>query len=302
MHLTIRRSLLPVVLTVVLSGAAAFGQKVEFVTQQQAEFEGNQGVKKTRGELYLLLQRYPPKLGEILRLDHSLLSNENYLVPYPELRTFLQEHPEVLRDPDFFVGNSSNEMEQLRARLEDTYRRNNSPLEDFFDTAVPLTVFFTAVVALMWIIRNVADHRRWLRVWRAQSEAHSKLMDRLTNNEDMLAYLQTPAGKRFFESSSMPIDFSSPPARSSVPGGRIIWSVQLGLLLMLGGISILFVRIEGLQPGESGVLNLMSAVAIGLGISFLLGAVASYMISAKLGLLEEPIRRSPSNIEPPAST
>ena len=80
-----------------------------------------------------------------------------------------------------------------------------------------------------------------------------------------------------------------------------VWALGW-LLLMLGGISILFVRIEGLQPGESGVLNLMSAVAIGLGISFLLGAVASYMISAKLGLLEEPIRRSPSNIEPPAST
>jgi hypothetical protein len=301
MHLTIRRSLLPVVLTALLSGVAAFGQRVEFVGQP-GEFEGKQGVNKTRGELYILLQRYPPRLGEVLRMDHSLLNNESYLQPYPELRTFLQQHPEVIRDPDFFVGNSSDEVDQLRARLEDAYRRNNSPLQDLFRTAVPLAVFFTTVIALMWIIRSVADHRRWLRVWRAQSEAHSKLMDRLTNNEDMLAYLQTPAGKRFFESSSMPIDFSSPPARASVPGGRIIWSVQLGLLLLLGGISMLFVRIEGLQPGESGVVHFMSAVAIGLGISFILGAVASYMISAKLGLLEEPARRPPSNIEPPAST
>jgi hypothetical protein len=165
---------------------------------------------------------------------------------------------------------------------------------------VPLSIFFTAIVVLMWIVRNVADHRRWLRVWRAQSEAHSKLLDRLTSNEDMLAYLKTPAGKRFFESSSMPVDFA--PTRSSLPAGRIIWSVQIGLLLLLGGISLQFVRGDSLTAGDVSALNLSSVVGIGLGISFVLGAAASYMISSKLGLLEEPARRPPSNIEPPAST
>jgi hypothetical protein len=233
-------------------------------------------------------------------MDHSLLSNENYIAPYPELRQFLQQHPEILRDPDFFVGNSSTEMEQMRRNLEAAYRRNSSAFEEFFRAVVPLSIFFTAVGVLMWIVRGVADHRRWLRVWRAQSEAHSKLMDRMTNNEDMLAYLQTPAGKRFFESSSMPVDFT-PPARTSLPAGRILWSVQAGLVLLLGGLSFQFVYIEGLQPEEMGFMNLISWVGIGLGISFILGAVASYMISAKLGLLETP-RRPPSNIEPPAST
>jgi len=296
MHLTIRRPLLLLVLTALLSGVAAFGQQIEIEGPL-----GKPGVNRTKAELALLLQRYPPRLGEVVRLDHSLLSNESYLAPYPELRTFLQQHPEVIRDPDFFVGNSSSEVEQMRAQLEQSYhRRNNSIIEDFFDTMVPLTIFFTVVAALMWIIRSVADHRRWLRVWRAQAEAHSKFMDRLTTSEDMLAYLQTPAGKRFFESSSMPVDFT--PARSSLPAGRIIWSVQVGLLLLLGGISMQFVRIEGLQPGEVGAMTLVSVVGIGLGISFILGAAASYMISAKLGLLEEPIRRAPSNIAPPSST
>jgi hypothetical protein len=72
-------------------------------------------------------------------------------------------------------------------------------------------------------------------------------------------------------------------------------------VLLLGGLSFQFVYIEGLQPEEMGFMNLISWVGIGLGISFILGAVASYMISAKLGLLENP-RRPPSNIEPPAST
>ena len=98
----------------------------------------------------------------------------------------------------------------------------------------------------------------------------------------------------------MPVEVA--PARMNVPTGRILWSVQVGLLLLLGGISIQFVRMEGLQPGELAAMNLLSVVGIGLGISFILGAAASYMISAKLGLLEEPVRRPPSNIDPPAST
>src|SRR5262252_2367193 len=116
MHLTIRRSLLLIVLTAFLGGAAAFAQDVE----------GKQGAAKTRAELSFLLQKYPPRLGEILRLDHSLLSNENYLAPYPDLRQFLQQHPEVLRDPDFYVGNSSSEIEQLRARVDQSYRRTDT--------------------------------------------------------------------------------------------------------------------------------------------------------------------------------
>ena len=297
MHLTIQRSLLFIVLAAFLTGANARGQQFQSI---EIEGPGKQGVNRTKVELAMLLERYPPRLGEVLRLDHSLLSNENYLSPYPELRTFLQQHPEVVRDPDFFVGNSSNEIEQLRERLEQSNRRNDSLVEDILDTLVPLAVFFTVVAVVMAIVRNVADHRRWLRVWRAQAEAHSKLMDRLTNNEDMLTYLQTPAGKRFFESSSMPVDFA--PTRMAVPAGRILWSVQVGLVLLLGGISLRFVYIEGLQPGEVGAMTLFSVVAIGLGISFILGAIASYMISAKLGLLEEPGRRPQSNIEPPAST
>src|SRR5262245_22550055 len=183
MHLTIRRSLLLIVLAAFVAGAEARAQEIEFEGRG-----GKPGVNRTKAEIAMLLQRYPPRLGEVLRLDHSLLSNESYLSPYPELRTFLQQHPEVLRDPDFFVG-SSSEIDQLRGRIEVSNRRNDSLVEDILDTLVPLAVFFTIVAVVMAIVRNVADHRRWLRVWRAQAEAHSKLMDRLTNNEDMLTYL-----------------------------------------------------------------------------------------------------------------
>ena len=291
MKATARTSLLFITIAVLLTSVEAFGQRGGQVEGQP------QGIEKTRGELHAIFEQYPPKLVEVLRMDHSLLSNESYLAPYPDLRTFLQKHPEILRDPDYFVGNSSNELQDLRNQLERNFRRQDSAVERIVDVVFPLSLLLMAIMVLMWLVRSVSDHRRWLRVWRAQSEAHSKLMDRLTTNEQMLAYLQSPAGKKFFESSSMPVDFGP---RPSVPAGRIIWSVQVGLVLALGGIALQLVKGDPqLSPDDISGIHILSVLAIGLGISFIVGAATSYMISAKLGLLEQPVRRQPTSVEPP---
>jgi hypothetical protein len=59
---------------------------------------------------------------------------------------------------------------------------------------------------------------------------------------------------------------------------------------------------SNLNPDDLNAINIMSTMSIGLGVSFMLGAIASYMISAKLGLLEQPARRPSSVVEPPASS
>jgi len=300
MHLAIRRFAILGLLTAFLAGTVAFGQVV-------VELGENEKVGRTRAELAALLGQYPPSLGEVLKLDPSLLANENYMSAYPELRNFIQRHPEVARDPSFFFGSIQSELEQLKRRateaeLESRYGRN-SFANDFFRMVFPLSVFFAVVFSLIWIIKRIQEHRQWLRVWRTQSEAHSKLLDRMTSNEDLLAYLNTPAGKRFFESSWIPVDTT--PTRASVPVGRIIWSVQAGLLLLLGGVSLRFVYGDSrLTPDDLVTLNIMSVIGIGLGISFILGAAVSFMISAKLGLIDQPVppRRQTSIVEPPSST
>jgi hypothetical protein len=300
MHLAIRRLAILVTLAVSLAGTVALGQ--------QNFGEDNEKVGRTREELWMLLRQYPPRLGEVLKLDPSLLSNEGYLSPYPEIRAFLGRHPEVVRDPGYFFGNISSELEELRRRASEAELsaryRTRSATENVLNTLIPFAIFFAVIGILGWLIRRFQEHRQWLRVWRTQSEAHSKLMDRMTTNEDMLAYLNTPAGKRFFESSWMP-PVESAPVRPSVPVSRIIWSVQAGLLLLLGGISLRFVYGDAaLGPEDLVTLNIFSVVAIGLGVSFILGAAASFMISARLGLIEPPApaRRPPSIVEPPPST
>jgi hypothetical protein len=84
-----------------------------------------------------------------------------------------------------------------------------------------------------------------------------------------------------------------------------MWSVQAGLVLLLGGISLRFVYGDPRLNNEDLVaLNILSVVGIGLGVSFILSAAASFMISARLGLIDQPApaRRPPSVVEPPSST
>ena len=46
----------------------------------------------------------PPAVGEVLQRDPSLLTRADYLAPYPVLWAFLQKHPEIVRNPSFFLG------------------------------------------------------------------------------------------------------------------------------------------------------------------------------------------------------
>ena len=43
-----------------------------------------------------------------------------------------------------------------------------------------------------------------------QYQVHNKLLDRFTSNEDLLAYVQTPAGRRFLESAPIPLQDEAP--------------------------------------------------------------------------------------------
>ncbi len=105
----------------------------------------------------------------------------------------------------------------------------------------------------VWVIRSIIDHRRWLRLSRVQAEVHTKLLDRLTTNEDLLSYIQSPAGRRFLESA--PITMDSEPRATTAPISRIIWSLQAGLVLAALGQRVLVRPAERLARGGGGVLH-----------------------------------------------
>src|SRR4029453_2516566 len=101
------------------------------------------------------------------------------------------------------------------------------------------TAFTVVLGTLIWLIRTSLDHRRWNRLSKIQAEVHTKLMDRFSSNDELLAYVQTPSGRRFLESGPSPLQETTP--AMGAPFSRILWSIQLGAVLTVSGIGFLFV-------------------------------------------------------------
>jgi hypothetical protein len=138
---------------------------------------------------------------------------------------------------------------------------------------------------LVWVIRSIIDHRRWLRLSRVQAEVHTKLLDRLTTNEDLLTYIQSPAGRRFLESA--PITLESEPRTTSAPVSRIIWSLQAGLVLAALGSGFWFVQQRTSTEAAEGFF-IIGVIAFALGVGFTASAVLAYAVSVRLGLVQRP--------------
>jgi hypothetical protein len=235
---------------------------------------------QTRDQLGALLRQYPPSVADVLRIDPSMLSNQDYLSTYPALANFLAQHPEIARNPAFFVGT-----EQGRSWNRDTPEAEVIQIwRNIVDGIQMFAVFLVVTGVLAWLIRTLLDYRRWLRISRVQTEVHTKLLDRFTSNQDLLAYIQTPAGKRFLESSPIPLDADARPAMTA-PLGRILWSIQIGVVLAAGGCGLLFVgqRQSPAYVGEP--LFAIGSIGIALGAGFVISAVISYLLSSRLGLL-----------------
>ncbi len=232
--------------------------------------------ERTKQELSELLQRYPPNVQRVLALDPALLSNQGYLEPYPALASFLNEHPEIARTPSFYLGNPGSPPPNRDAATQ--------IMENTLAALAVFAGFGMAIGLLVWLIRTLVDYRRWSRLATVQTEVHTKLLDRFTANNDLLAYIQSPAGAKFLESA--PITLDGAPRSVGAPLGRILWSVQGGVVLIAGGVGLQFVSTQ-VASAAADPLHALGIIAIALGLGFVVSAVISYVISRRLGLIEQ---------------
>ena len=185
--------------------------------------------ERTRQELSNLLQGYPPTLRGVLALDPSLTGNQAYLAPYPALAAFLNSHPEIAHNPAFYFGSPAPN------RPDDSVETVHV-FENMLSDAEALVAGGLAMCLIAWLIRTFIDYRRWGRITRVQTEAHTKLLDRFANNEELLAYINSPAGSKFLESAPIPLDAG--PRNVAAPLGRILWTVQGGIVLIALGVGL----------------------------------------------------------------
>ena len=228
------------------------------------------GARATMRELRQVLAQYPPSVREVLALDPSLLSSPGYLDSYPALNGFLAAHPEIARNPSFF----------LPPREE----RGNG--EDVMATLAIATSALGMMFLFITLVRTALQHRRWQQGLRAQQEMQSKLTERLLAREDLSDYLDTPSGRRLFETVRVDTD----PQSTATPAGRILRSVHTGIVLVFLGAG--FVMLQGrLSLALGAQMAAAGTVAFMCGLGFLVSAGASHVLSRRLGLFPTPTAR-----------
>ena len=241
----------------------------------------SQSADFTRNRLQQLLYQLPPNVRSVLQYDPSLVERPDYLNPYPTLQAFLKEHPEIARNPSYFFGQPDNQR-----------RPNPTDALAAILAGTGLFIFFmTLLITVGSMAQQVVAYRRWVRQTRMQIDVHTKILDRMQSNEDLLAYVQTPAGKTFIEFA--PAAGPAPETRvSSAPFGRILWSVQAGVVLASLGIGLRFA--QGHVPEEIvPAFTVLGVIVMSLGLGAVVSAVFAYVLSSRLGLL--PSRKQETN-------
>jgi hypothetical protein len=228
---------------------------------------------ETRSMFLNLLGQYPPELGTILALDPTLLSNDAFLTAYPDLSKFVARHPEVRHNPRFYLDNYVVE------------RRSNT-LDDILQGIFIFGMFIFFAFVLSWLLRTLVEQKRWSRLSRTQTEVHNKILDRFGTSTELLEYMKTPAGTKFLESAPIPLHEVAPSAQSG-PNARVLWSIQLGVVVAAAAIGLLAASGHFDKESARGLFA-MGIIAFSIGAGFIASAFISLFVSRRIGAWQSP--------------
>jgi hypothetical protein len=261
-------------------------------------------VAATQEELIRLLQ-LSPTLTSVVARDPSLLANQDYVRRNnPQLAQFLENHPEVALNPDFYLFTHLNVPGERYQALEREVwpdlpeTRNGPPLsERLIGDSGPVLVFVCILSALLWLTRMFVENRRWSRIFKLQTDVHGKLIDRFSSSQELLNYMSTEAGKRFLEAAPIPVDFE-PQQRVPNAVARVLTPLQIGIVMVLLGAGFLFLRHA--EADMRIPMMVLGTLFLMPGIGFILSAGITWLLAGRLGLIPESPPAGP-RFAPPES-
>jgi hypothetical protein len=226
-----------------------------------------------RGQFNDLLRTSPPELSKMLALEPALLADTAFLARYPDVAKFVAAHPEMARHASFYV-------EDFRIP-----ERREGPVEAVMGPVMAFAGFAMFVFGMGWLVRAYIEQKRWSRLSRTQTEVHNKILDRFGSSPELLEYIKSPAGTKFLESA--PIALRAEPSALAAPMARVMWSVQIGVIIAAASIGMLLVSARFDKEGGQGLFAL-GMIALSIGIGFIGSAAVSLFLSRRLGLWQPP--------------
>jgi len=252
-------------------------------------------IADTQAQLLQLL-RLSPMLTTVVARDPSLLADQQYVARNnPELAQFLQSHPDVARNPEFYLfshlseggGDRGQALERaVWPELVQPAPYEPSPTAAVMDKIIPIIVLPLLFLAVVWIVRIFVESRRWNRTFKQQSEVHARLIDKLGTSQDLVAYMETEAGKRFL--TGLPIAPGTDLVqRMPNAVARVLTPLQAGIVMTLLGFGLFFLRHAGTDMETP--MTVLGTLALMPGIGFILSAAATWVLAHRLGIMPEKL-------------
>lgn len=273
------------ILVFALAGSSAAQPQALRSAKVGASPASEEDIRSTRDQFFQLL-KMSPKLTTVVIRDPSLLSDQSYVGRNnPELAQFLESHPEVARNPDFYLfANVSgpNRERRLEREIWPGIGGGEPSRMDPRDIWVFL-VFLCILSSAIWLLRMLLENRRWSRVFRVQTETYNKLLDKFTTNEELINYVRSESGKHFLESASIPFGYDLQ-RRPGSPLSRVLLPLQFGVVVSLVGLGFLYLR--NTFKDEPSLL-ILGVLTLMLGIGFIISAGFSWLVARHSGLLQQ---------------
>jgi hypothetical protein len=280
--MTLTRTALILSLAIGLAGAAASAQETTApatptTTAAEASSTGSPATvreetpgdrEETSADFSAIVNRHPDKLERLLATEPTLLLNDPFLAGYPDLAAFVAQHPQIRRNPHYYTRN-----------FQSAVIHRDDPAGDAVEAMIIMATFGLIAFALAWLVRTIIEQKRWNRLSRQQTEVHNKILDRFSSSEELLAYIKTPAGSKYLESAPIPLHAERAPQTS--PYSRVLWSIQIGVIIAAGGLGMLIVGAWNPGNAGSGFLAL-GAIASCVGAGFVVSALISLFLSRRL--------------------
>lgn len=259
----------------------------------QVAVTSDKDVEATQEELIHLL-KLSPKLTSVVARDPSLLSNKDYVrVNNPQLAQFLENHPEVGLNPDYYLFTHMHADGRPDEALEHEVwpdlpemRPGPSVAANLVSDITPMIVMVCVIGALLWLTKFFVENRRWARIFKQNADVHSRIIERFSSNQELLGYMGTDAGKRFLEASPIAMDFVSE-QRMPNAVARVLTPIQIGVVMALLGAGFMLLR--GARPEADFQTSMLVLGTIFLmpGIGFILSAGITWILAGRLGLMPD---------------
>ena len=116
--------------------------------------------------------------------------------------------------------------------------------------------------------------------------------------QELAAYMETEAGRRFLEAAPIPIGFEQD-QRMPNAVARVLMPLQIGIVLVLLGAGLLFLR--SANPDLNIPMLVLGPIVLMPGLGFIISAGITWLLAGRLGLIPGNSAAANQLLAPPNS-